>query len=550
MSLKLKRKLEDENRQFQKEWEDLYFFIQVKDKAICLICRKCVSSIKSYNLKRHYEQKHDKINELSVGERKAKLQLLKAGLNAQQNVFQRPTGEATAVVNASMRISHIIAKKMKPFTDGEYIKECLLAAAEEIAPKKVKDFSQISLSRQTVSRRIHVISNEICETLETTSKTFIYFSLAFDETTDIVDTSQLAVFIRGIDSQMKVTEEFLDVVSLKNTTTGRDIKDAVIKCMEDHQLDLKNLIGIATDGAPSMIGKNVGAVTLILRHIEPLEGCSSSGKEMFLCHCLLHLENLCAQVLNMSHVMTVVVKAVNSIKNNSLKHRQFQEYLNELESEYSDVLFYAKIRWLSRGKCLERFWNLKQEIKNFMKEKVHDVPELDDDQWLLDLCFLTDITKKLNELNQKLQGEGKLITDCYEDIQAFVTKLKLYKSQLKSKNAFHFPLLNSFKSDSKDFCKYANEITKLLKAFQERFAYLQKFDNLFKIFMCPFDIPVEKAPEYLQLELIDLQSSTELKHLFQRSEKLKFYNEYIHEDKFPILKQMAMRIAAAIGTTY
>ena len=57
--------------------------------------------------------------------------------------------------------------------------------------------------------------------------------------------------------------------------------------------------------------------------------------------------------------------------------------------------------------------------------------------------------------------------------------------------------------------------------------------------MCPFDIQVEKAPEYLQLELIDLQSSTELKHLFQRSEKLKFYNEYIHEDKFPILKQMA-----------
>ena len=179
-----------------------------------------------------------------------------------------------------------------------------------------------------MSRRIHVISNEICETLETTLKTFICFSLAFDETTDIVDTSQLAVFIRGIDSQMKVTEDFLDVVSLKNTTTGRDIKDAVIKCMEDYQLHLKNLIGIATDGAPSMIGKNVGSVTLILRHIEALEGCSSSGKEMFLCHCFLHLENLCAQVLNMSHVMTVVVKAVNSIKNNSLKHRQFQEYLN------------------------------------------------------------------------------------------------------------------------------------------------------------------------------------------------------------------------------
>ena len=102
------------------------------------------------------------------------------------------------------------------------------------------------------------------------------------------------------------------------------------------------------------------------------------------------------------------------------------------------MLFYAKIRWLSRGKCLERFWNLKQEIKNFMKEKVYDVPELDDDQWLLDLCFLTDITKKLNELNQKLQGEGKLITDCYEDIQAFVTKLNFTKVNLNRKMHFTF----------------------------------------------------------------------------------------------------------------
>ena len=77
----------------------LVLFIQVKDKAICLICRKSISSLKSCNLKRHYEEKHDEINEPSVDERTAKLQLLKAGLNAQQNLFQKPTGKAAAVVN-------------------------------------------------------------------------------------------------------------------------------------------------------------------------------------------------------------------------------------------------------------------------------------------------------------------------------------------------------------------------------------------------------------------------------------------------------------------
>ena len=30
--------------------------------------------------------------------------------------------------------------------------------------------------------------------------------------------------------------------------------------------------------------------------------------------------------------------------------------------------------------------------------------ELEENQWLLELCFLADKTKKLNELNLKLQG--------------------------------------------------------------------------------------------------------------------------------------------------
>jgi hypothetical protein len=35
-----------------------------------------------------------------------------------------------AAVQASFIISQIIAKKSKPFTDGEYVKECIIKAAE------------------------------------------------------------------------------------------------------------------------------------------------------------------------------------------------------------------------------------------------------------------------------------------------------------------------------------------------------------------------------------------------------------------------------------
>ena len=88
------------------------------------------------------------------------------------------------------------------------------------------------------------------------------------------------------------------------------------------------------------------------------------------------------------------------------------------------------------------------------------------------------------------------------------------------------------------------------KLFQERFDLLHKFENQFKIFTWPFEFEIEETPEILQLELIDLQTSTELKHIFRRIYKLQFYSEYVEEGKLLNLKQMATRVAAAIGPTY
>ena len=97
---------------------------------------------------------------------------------------------------------------------------------------------------------------------------------------------------------------------------------------------------------------------------------------------------------------------------------------------------------------------------------------------------------------------------------------------------------------------YADQITKLLKAFQERFDLLHKFENVFKIFICPFNLEIEEALEILQFKLIDLQASTELKYVFGRINRLRFYGKYVDVKKCPNLKQMPMRIAAVMGTTY
>ncbi|GFW58326.1 hypothetical protein TNCV_2635001 [Trichonephila clavipes] len=82
-------------------------------------------------------------------------------------------------------------------------KDCLITVVEEICREKLDLFTQISLSRQTVERRIENISHEICASLNSITTSFVYFSLALD------DTAQLAISIRGVDSQMNITEELL-----------------------------------------------------------------------------------------------------------------------------------------------------------------------------------------------------------------------------------------------------------------------------------------------------------------------------------------------------
>lgn len=85
-----KRKIGSESRVFNPKWTNDYFFVQCKEKAVCLICQEAVAVFKEYNLRRHYESRHkDKYDSLQGQMRVDKLSKLKSGMLAQQNAFVR-----------------------------------------------------------------------------------------------------------------------------------------------------------------------------------------------------------------------------------------------------------------------------------------------------------------------------------------------------------------------------------------------------------------------------------------------------------------------------
>lgn len=92
-------------------------------------------------------------------------------------------------------------------------------------------------------------------------------------------------------------------------------------------------------------------------------------------------------MLDFSHAMTMVIKLTNSILAKALQHRLFQAFLDELDAAYGDLVLYADVRWLSRGKMLQRFADLLPEIETFLSTRNKDHEELG---------FLTDLTAKLN----------------------------------------------------------------------------------------------------------------------------------------------------------
>lgn len=67
-------------------------------------------------------------------------------------------------------------------------------------------------------------------------KSFKWFSLALLESTDISDTAQLAIFRRGVTEDLNVTEEFLDLIPLKDCTHGIDISEAVLHVTSKFEL--------------------------------------------------------------------------------------------------------------------------------------------------------------------------------------------------------------------------------------------------------------------------------------------------------------------------
>ena len=94
-----------------------------------------------------------------------KIEHLKKSIRKQQSVFTTYKKNSELMTKLSFKLCERMAEKGKPFSDGEFIKNCLTIFTEHACPEKKHLVEQISLSRFTVSRRTNDLSDQIKETL-------------------------------------------------------------------------------------------------------------------------------------------------------------------------------------------------------------------------------------------------------------------------------------------------------------------------------------------------------------------------------------------------
>jgi hypothetical protein len=224
----------------------------------------------------------------------------------------------------------------------------------------------------------------------------------------------------------------LNLVSLQGTTNGSDIFEAVRNFVDKYG-GFDKCSSIVTDWAKTMVGEQKGFSGLLRK----------SGDKCHIFHCIIHQEVSCRKSVKQSNCMKVVMKITNLIRggNRSLSHRKFRSFLEEIDASYGDLLLHSQTRWLSAGKCLERFLALRREIPLFLKDEISsDTTNLE--QKMLNttfLCELAYITKHMNDVNMKLQGKQQNVSNLFAHVNGFRNKLKLFKTAIERKDLTYFP---------------------------------------------------------------------------------------------------------------
>lgn len=515
---------------------------------LCFLCGEVLSNhaMKPSHLQRHLNSKHPCMGDKNADFFQRKLDEFRGS----QGKLKAATEMSTTTLLASYQISLLVAKAKKPYSIAEeLIAPAASILAETMLDKKAADaIKTVPLSNDTICRRVDDMAGDIIEQVVDKLKRAGSFAIQLDESTDVSGEAQLATFVRfKDDTAADITEHILFCKPLPGKTTGEDVFNLIDSFFTEHSLDWKCCSHVCTDGAASMTGQHRGLVSRI-RQVNP---------DIQTMHCIIHREALASKRMSpeLHNVLNDSVKVINFIKSRPLNARLFHTLCDEAGTDHQQLLLHTDVRWLSRGKALQRLFELREQVNDFLSEHAHPLAvKLQDHNWLAHLAYLADVFSRLNELNVTLQGDDKTVLQMNDRVSGFMKKIDLWLRKCEAGDVTSFPQLDRWLS------AHSNEKQNTLQTVKTHLAKLStEFKSYFPAIedVCakhdwirnPF-MPnsIHTAPESLQESLIDLSADRDFMMKCSEMTLTQFW--CCVEKEYPDLGKHALHELQAFGSTY
>lgn len=507
---------------------------------LCILCLKSFSNeaMKPSRLQDHLNKMHPDKKDKNV----AYFQDLEKKHNNQPSVsklFSAAAKQDDDGLRASYNISLLIAQTGKPHTIGE---ELILPAIKEVITTvlhkpAVDIIRKIPLSNSSVQRRIDEMAENIEESLCSYLKTS-KFSIQLDESTLPTNEALLLSYVRFIKDE-KICQELLFAQNLETDTKGETIFNTLEKFCDEKEIPLNNIISAATDGAPAMTGCHKGFIRYLKNKVP----------DVLAVHCVIHRQHLVARNLSerLFQSLQHVIKAVNKIRNSSLNDRFFNQLCVANDEDFNRLLFHTEVRWLSRGNCLTRFYNLFNSVIEFLEnrdtELRHNLITSKND-----IAYLTDLYKLFNDMNLQLQGDDLNLIKTKNVVAAFVAKLLLHKKNIGRREFHNFPNL-SVSCNNDDLFAYCQHLENLHSDFIERFQDILKLEIPDWV-LDPFsNVNAAILSSQLEEELIELSTNEEIKIKFKNGYQ-EFWLQKPIPQLYPGLWSIVQRFLIAFPSSY
>ncbi|CAI6353430.1 unnamed protein product [Macrosiphum euphorbiae] len=287
-------------------------------------------------------------------------------------------------------------------------------------------------------------------------------------------------------------------------TKGESIFNTIKDYFKEKNIPLVNIKSVATDGAPAMVGRHRGFIAFLKKEVPGILAV----------HCVIHRQHLVAKNLSdrLHQSLRYVISAVNKIRSNSLNDRLFAQLCKDNDEEFNRFILHTEVRWLSKGACLNIFWNIFESILEFLVEKDVDVRSklL---QFKTDIAYMTDLFAKFNDINLQLQGDE----------------------------------LNKISFD--DTHIYCQHLQSLDKDFSQRFEDILSLE-VPQWVINPF-VNIESARLQYQEELIEISTNEMLKASFKNGENLtEFWLQSTISRIYPGLWTVVQKLLIAFPSSY